>query len=206
MDPHQLAALVAKYPMRVLQNGNIRTSPVRLSYAGGLFKPRKVKDTDQPKYSVSLLFPVGAELGILYNAANQAAANKWGNNVPKNVKNPFLKQDDVPDDGYQDGAIYLRCNATENNPPQVRDLQGRALLTEADCYSGSWALATIRCFSYDVDRGLSRGVAFGIQNVLKIADGDRFSGKPSADEDFNDILEATGGTADMSNGAGQFFR
>jgi hypothetical protein len=203
MDPQLLQSLTAKYPMRILQNGNIRTSPVRLSYAGGLFKPRAVKDGDPKKYSVTLLFPVGADLSILYGMANKAAVDKFSDPSKVKLKNPFLRQDDSPEPGFQDGGIYLRCGAPEENQPQVVDLQGRRLLSESDCYSGCWAIATIRAFAYDAK--LNKGVAFGVQNVLKIADDDRFSGRASADEDFADILDAAPQT-NMQQGPGQFFR
>jgi hypothetical protein len=203
MDSQLLASLTAKYPMRILQNGNIRTSPVRLSYANGLFKPRAVKEGDPKRYTVSLLFPVGADLSILYGMANKAAVDKFGDPSKHKLKSPFLKQDDVPDPGYMDGGVYLRCGAPEENQPQVIDLQGRRLLSETDCYSGAWAIATIRAFAYDAK--LNKGVSFGVQNILKIADDDRFSGRSSADEDFADVLDAAP-AADAGQAAGQFFR
>ena len=204
MDAQLLASLVAKYPMKVLPNGNVRTSPVRLSYARGLFKARSVKDGDPKRYSVTLLFPVGADISILYNIANKAAIERHGPNPAYKLTNPFKRQDDVPDDGYLDGGIFLRCGAPEENQPQVIDLQGRRLLSETDCYSGCWGLATIRGFGYGDAKSMNKGVSFGIQNIVKIADDDRFSGRSSADEDFSDILNAAP-EANMQQGAGQFF-
>jgi hypothetical protein len=205
MDPNMLASLVAKYPMTLLKNGNVRTSPVRLSFANGLFKAKAVEEGKEKKYSVSLLFPVGADLSILYNIANTAAVEKFKDPSRVKLKSPFLRQDDEPYDGYQDGGVYLRVTSPEAQQPQCIDLQGRRLLSETDCYSGCWALATLRGFAYD--KGVNKGVAFGVQNIVKIADDDRFSGRSSADEEFADILQsgAAVGGVDMSKGPGQFF-
>ena len=204
MDASRLKELTAKYPMKVLANGNIRTSPVRLSFVR-LFKPAQIGDSEKKTYGVSLLFPVGADLSILRNVANVVAVEKFGNNPGGKVTSPFLNQGDEPYDGYVDGATFLRCYSPEQNQPQVVDLQGRVITNENDCPSGYWALATIRGFAYDVK--LKKGVSFGIQNLIVIEADDKFSGRSSASEDFQDIIGSDGANTgvDLTKGPSQFF-
>ena len=58
-------------------------------------------------------------------------------------------------------------------------------MDEDEIYSGMWALVSVTFFGYDVSG--NRGVAVGLNNVMKYKDDERLGGRSSADSDFADI-------------------
>ena len=52
-------------------------------------------------------------------------------------------------------------------------------------YSGVWAIISVTFYGYDVSG--NRGVACGLNNVMKYKDGDRLGGRISAESEFEDI-------------------
>jgi hypothetical protein len=75
-------------------------------------------------------------------------------------------------DGYTEGGIYLSCN-TDRKPPVV-DVKGQVVTDEDRVYPGVWAICTIRPFAYDAK--VNKGVAFGLQSVMLIADDKNLGG------------------------------
>ena len=55
-----------------------------------------------------------------------------------------------------------------------------------EVYSGCYCNVAVNFYPFDA--GVNRGVAAGLGNVQFVRDGERLSGKASADEDF-DVLE-----------------
>jgi hypothetical protein len=56
---------------------------------------------------------------------------------------------------------------------------------EDEIYSGVWAIISVTFYGYDVSG--NRGIACGLNNVMKFKDGERLGGRSSADNDFADI-------------------
>ncbi len=52
-------------------------------------------------------------------------------------------------------------------------------------YSGCYCYVSINFYAFAVEG--NKGIAAGLNNIMKIKDGDRLSGGASADEDFGDI-------------------
>ena len=55
-----------------------------------------------------------------------------------------------------------------------------------DVYSGCYCNVTVNFYPYN--KPMNQGIATGLGNVQFVRDGERLSGKASADEDF-DVLE-----------------
>lgn len=58
-------------------------------------------------------------------------------------------------------------------------------MDEDEIYSGVWAIVSVTFFGYDVSG--NRGVACGLNNIMKFKDGERLGGRASAESDFADI-------------------
>ncbi len=182
MDANQLARLMARYPCKELQTGNIRTCPVRLSFPS-LFEKRSFEGSE-PKYSTVLLFPKGADLTLLREAAKHTAVEQFGNKAAgMNLHNPFRDQGEKSLAGYEQGGVFMTVSS--KNRPGIVGPDGKPIYDEEDVYAGCWALVTIRPFGFDAK--VKKGVSFGLQNVQKIADDDPFIGGASAEEEFEPV-------------------
>lgn len=62
------------------------------------------------------------------------------------------------------------------------DKNKSSITDEEDVYSGMWAILSVTFYAYDVNG--NRGVACGLNNVMKYKDGERLGGRVSADADF----------------------
>jgi hypothetical protein len=180
-------------------NSNVMTPKFRASFAN-VFRPGKaMQEGAEPKYGVMMLFEKGADLGGLKKAAEQAVTDKWGADKakwPKNLKSPFRDQGEKEGEAYVAGAIFI--TATSKQKPGLVDARNQPIIDEAEFYSGCFARATVRAFAYDTAG--NRGVAFGLQNVQKIADGEALAGRPPAHTEFEPIAEAdVGGGTDATS-------
>lgn len=176
-----------------------KTPTFRVSFPH-VFKPHSGFDGQAAKYSLVMLFDKKtADIKDLKKAALAAATEKWGpkEKWPKNLRFPFRDGDEKSDmQGYA-GTIFV--NASSKQKPQVIN-KNRELLTEEDgaFYAGCFAKATLLAYAYDTAG--NKGVSFALQNVLKIGDGESFSGRKAAEDDFSDEdFELKDGSDDASN-------
>jgi len=142
----------------------------------------------EPKYSITMLFPKGADLSALKNAATEAATEKWGADKtkwPKNLRIPFRNQSEKEFEGYEKDAIFI--TATSKQRPGLVDTNVQEIIEEKDFYPGCYARATVRAFAYD--QAGNRGVSFGLQNVQKLADGDPLGGRTRPSDDFEPVQD-----------------
>ena len=73
---------------------NVMTPEFRVSYPH-VFKPQKNDLSGEMEYSLVALFPKGADLAKLKDAAQQAIVEKWGadkSKWPSNLRSPFRDQ------------------------------------------------------------------------------------------------------------------
>jgi len=192
----------AKNPCVKLQNGDVRTGPVRLSFPH-LFKPGKpIPPNTEGKHGASLLIPPKVDISVLRTEAADCAKAKWPT-LPRGLKSPFLSQYQDADRyaGYQEGGILIR--ATSNQAVMVVDRNLAPVVDEAKVYPGAWAIVTLRAFAYD--KGVNKGVSFGLQNVMIIADDTNIGGTAAANprEAFAGVsVEAGDIDADKAFGEG----
>lgn len=161
------------------------TPKARLSYPA-LFKPAKaMADGGEEKFQCELIFPAGTDLSELKKAANEAARAKWGNKIPAKLRSPFRSGDEdrVGKDGYE-GAIFISCRS-KDKPGVVIGPNREPCMKESDVYGGCYVRVSVTAFAYDT--GGNKGVAFALNNVWKIADGEPFANRKSAEEEFADV-------------------
>jgi len=161
----------------------VMTPEFRVSFPH-VFRARAAEEGQEPKFSITMLFPKDADLSKLEAAAKDAIKEKWGDKPPKKLRSPFRDQAEKDEyEGYEEGAIFV--NATSKSRPGLVDRDVQAIIDEAEFYAGCYARATINAFAYDV-KG-NRGVAFGLQNIQKLRDGDPLGGRARPDQDFDPV-------------------
>lgn len=172
---------------------NIMTPEFRVSFPS-LFRASRFNESAEPKYAVTMLFPKNTDLNPLKREAERAAKEKWGDKIPKGLKTPFRDQGDFDHEGYESGAIFIR--ATSKQRPGVVDNNVQAVVDEGEVYPGCFARATVRAYAYDVPG--NKGIAFGLQNLQKLRDGDPISGRSKPEDDFSPVgnEEMAGQSAD----------
>lgn len=170
-------------------------SNCRLSYAN-IFEP-KAFEGQEPKYSVSLIISKDDKETIeliekaIENATNEGKEKYWSGKTPKNLKYPLRDGDEEREDEAYENSYFI--NANSKNAPQIvgkeRDrATGKAIaLGEDDVYSGCYANVSVNFYAYN---NVSKGIAAGLGNIQKEADGERLSGafsKAEDDFDFEDV-------------------
>lgn len=184
---------MGKFTKKITET-NIRVGEVRFSYAN-VFAPKKTDDSADGKYSVCIIIPKSDKESVAaINTAVEAAklkgkAEKWNGKIPANVRTPLRDGDiDREDDEAFEGCWFL--NASSKNKPGIRVLengQTYEAMDAEDFYSGCYGAVTINFFPYE--NSGNKGVAAGLNNLIKTRDGERLSGGRSADEDFGDLCD-----------------
>lgn len=163
--------------------------PCRISFAN-IFEPKSINGGDA-KYSVSCLIPKTDKKTLLaIHKAVEAAkedgkTRKWGGKIPPNLKTPLRDGDiDRPDDENYHECMFI--NATSKDAPQVVDRRVQPITDPMMVYSGCYCNVSVNFYPFNANG--NRGVAAGLCNVQFVRDGDRLSGRASAESDF-DALE-----------------
>ena len=145
----------------------------------------------KPKYSVSLIIPKSDTRTVeKINAAIKAAYEEGqgklkgnGRSVPAlaTLKVPLRDGDaERPDDESYKGCYFI--NANSDTAPGVVDADRNKILERSEMYSGVKGRASINLYAYNVNG--NRGIACGLNNLQKIADGAPLGGKSRAEDDF----------------------
>lgn len=163
---------------------------------GRLSFPNLFEVDQYGKYRITLLIPKTENIDNLKQLANATALERWpvGTTRPPAMNLP-IKDGDT--DLMQDGT--LRCDkypemkghwvisAMSKQKPGVVDQVPQAIIDPGEVYAGCYVRATVTCFAYAPSKNNPQskaGVGFGLQNVQKMADGESFSGRASALDDF----------------------
>ena len=174
--------------MNDLQTTKVITGKVRLSYLH-VFEAVAIDGGDTKKFSVSLVIPKGDKKTLkaiegAINAAKEIGKAKWGGKIPANLKLPLRDGDiDRPDDDTYADCFFL--NASCSTRPGVVDKNRNPILSQEELYSGCFGLASINFYAFNTNG--NRGIACGLNNLMKTADGEPLGGRCSAESDFADI-------------------
>ena len=162
----------------------ITTGKVRFSYAH-VWEPKAVEPGDEPKYSVCLLIPKSEKVTLAKIKKATAAAlengrEKFGGKIPKNYKDP-LRDGDVDKEDNEEYRDHYFINCSSKDKPQIVDSQISPILEKDEFYSGCYGRASVNFYAFNTSG--NKGVAVGLKNLQKIADGERLSGGYSDPED-----------------------
>ena len=173
---------------RIKNETTVVFGPCRLSYTHLLSKYNPDGDSAAGKYMTNVLIPKGEKKTIkalqtaIEAAKRNAVTAKWGGKEPKKLDLTLRDGDEKDDEVYED---HFYVNAKCNTKPGVLDKNKQVITDEDEVYSGMWAVVSVTFYGYDVSG--NRGVACGLNNVLKYKDDERLGGRVSAEADFEDI-------------------
>jgi ssDNA-binding protein len=170
----------------------VYTPPFRVSFPN-VFRSSSYNG-GEAKYSLVMLFypanfneahkKAWREVGRIANEASIEKFKKPLKELPDNFRKPFRKGEEKAHlDGYGEGCIFF--TASSKQAPGVVD-RNKATVLEQDLYPGCWARASVTAFAYD-NKG--KGVSFGLHNIQKLGEGESFSGRIAAEEDFGDNVD-----------------
>lgn len=168
---------------KLLRDGIVLTPAFRVSFPS-VFEKGKLSE----KYELDALFRAGQDLSLLKQIAKAAAVGRWGDKVKTmKLRSPFRDQSEKEYDGYEPGSIFCTFRASKLRPGVVD--QGRQEITDpADFYGGCYARASVNAYAYGgPGTKFKPGVAFGLNNVQKVADGEPFGNRSNPDEDFEPL-------------------
>ena len=160
------------------------TGKVRFSYAN-VWAPKSINGGDE-KYSVSLIIPKSdkktiADIQAAIELAKKEGASKFGGKVPASLKLPLRDGDvDRPDDEAYKGCYFVNANSKDR--PGIVDKSVKPILDQTELYSGCYGRASISFYAFNQNG--NKGIACGLQNLQKLADGEPLGGRSRADEDF----------------------
>lgn len=186
----------------------------RLSYPA-IFKPADpLKEGDTPKYQLELIFSKDDDISELREMVSNAIKNKFGGKTPANLKLPFRdgdaeRQDEEGNvrDGYENG-IFI-CPRSVDKPGVVMGREREPVENQSDVYGGCWVRCSVTAYYYEKGK-VNKGIAFALNHVWKIRDGEPFASRVSAEQDFaesevddaefDDDAEAMGYSRDDDDG------
>ena len=147
-----------------------------------------------PKYSVSLIIPKSDKATVeKIRAAVKAAYEEGqgklrgsGKSVPPlgSIKTPLRDGDkERPDDEAYKNSWFL--NASSTTKPGVVDADRNPILDSSELYSGIIGRASINFYAFNTNG--NKGIACGLNNIQKLADGTPLGGHSRAEDDFADL-------------------
>ena len=169
------------------QTTKVVTGKVRASYVH-IFQPQSI-DGNDPKYSMSIIIPKSDKKTLnaikkAIEAAKVAGTAKFGGKIPANLKTPLRDGDiDREDDPAYADAYFINC--TSKTKPGVVDQQRNEITDSSDIYSGCYVRVSLNFYAYNTNG--NKGIAAGLNNVQKWADGEYLGGRSRAEDDFDDL-------------------
>ena len=169
----------------ISNNTQVITGKVRFSYAN-VWEPKSINGGDE-KYSVSLIIPKNDTKTIndikkAIEVAKQDGKAKFGGRIPANLKTPLRDGDiDRPDDEAYKDSYFI--NANSKDKPQIVDKNVKPILDQSEVYSGCYGRASITFYAFNSNG--NKGIACGLGNLQKLAEGDALSGRSKAEDEFS---------------------
>ncbi|HRR77720.1 MAG TPA: DUF2815 family protein [Ruminococcus sp.] len=172
---------------KVITGKNTRWSFVHV------WEPQSINGS-APKYSISLIIPKSDTKTIeKIKAATQTAYDEGlsklkgnGKSVPSldKLKTPLRDGDiDRPDDPAYADSYFI--NATSNTAPGIIDADRQPILDHNEVYSGCYGRASINLYAFNSNG--NRGIAAGLNHLMKARDGEPLGGRTTAENDFSDL-------------------
>ncbi len=172
----------------IVKETKVVFGPCRLSYTHVFNRYNPDGPEAEGKFMTNVLIPkseketIKAIQNAIEEAKKQAIVGKWGGKEPKKLDMPLRDGDDKEDEIY-DGHFFV--NAKCNTRPGIVDKNKVPIVDEDEIYSGVWAIISVTFYGYEVSG--NRGVACGLNNIMKFKDDDRLGGRVSAEADFEGV-------------------
>ena len=174
------------------------TNEIKLAYPC-VFEPKE-NLSGKLKYSACLLIDKTDTDGVARLQKAIDAATEKGvadNKITKaqaksaKFKNPLRDGSaEYADDSNKKGKEFdnrFFLNASSNNPIGIVDKYAKPLIDQSEIYAGVVVRADISFYAYSVSGNV--GVGVGLQNLMKVKDGEAFSGGGTAENVFASFAE-----------------
>lgn len=168
------------------------TGKVRFSYAH-VFQPTAIDEGAEKKYNTQILIPK-SDKGTLSKIkqvvdALKAEYQSKGGKITPTFRTPLRDGDaEKGDDDAYKGHYFLGASSKQK-PGVVKPGKQKGVFVEIsdenEFYSGCYGIADLNFYLYD--KAGNKGIAAGLNNVLKLEDGDSLAGRRSAAQAFGDI-------------------
>ena len=202
--------------------------PTRTPLFRGCFPrvfPKDAQESETSKggkkncYSIEAIFDADADIASIKELLAAAIKKKWGDKPPtietedgkivSAVQSPFRKgtKANFPENFDNRPEIHgkivanLKCYGS---PPGVALYKGKntkkVLVTEENSdviYSGAYYVASVNAYAWSF-KG-KHGVSIGLNNLIKMKDGEPVSSRIAADKDFDSIDGDDYGISDVDN-------
>lgn len=157
-----------------------------------VFEARAGMEGGEPKFGLTAVFEPSKfsakdkeRWKAMIAAANEVSVGKFKKalkDLPDNFKKPIrdgMEKEGLA--GFGEGKKF--GNFTTKFKPGIVDRDGKSKIVDdpESFYPGCYARATVTVYAYD-NKG--KGIAFGLMNVQKLADGARLDSRSDASEDF----------------------
>lgn len=196
LDPNWLMRAAQSYPIRPSPADPtwFLTGPVRLNFTNILTTGKDKMENGQVKkgkFGATIMFLPNADLSLLKNAWLAKCRQDFpGHFNPQTgemfgLHSPFHDQAEKafgakPYQGFTPGAQFI--NTSTQFKPGCVDAMGQPITDEKRVYPGVWAFATLNLYTYGVNPPQpKKGVGFGLQSVMLIADDLRILGGGGSD-------------------------
>ncbi len=186
------------------QTTKLVTGKVRLSYAK--IWEAEPDDNGNLWYSTAILIPKDDKTTLskykaIIEILKEQAKAKYGGKLPKDFHTPLRDGDEEAEEKGEAYKGHYFFNAKSKNKPGIakpigKDTSGKTKFQEitdtTEVYSGCYAKVSVNFYLFD-NKG-NKGIAAGLNNIVKVQDGDFLGGRSSvhddfADEDFDDIVD-----------------
>ena len=156
-------------------------------------EPKAPMGGGTPKYSVSLIIPksdtvtvekIRAAVKAAYEEGRSRLKGRDGSVPDLEDLRPVLRDGDKERKGKEEYRDSWFVNANSTTKPGVVDADLQPILDSSELYSGIIGRASINFYAYNANG--NRGIACGLNNIQKLADGRPLGEHSRAEDDFAD--------------------
>lgn len=185
-------------------NTKVITGKVRLSYAK-VWEPEE-DDFGNSWYSTAILVPKEdketlRKIKTVIDALKEQAKAKYNGKLPKDFHIPLRDGDEEADEKGDAYIGHYFFTAKSKHKPGIAKPAGRGadgkikfeeITDTTEVYSGCYCKVSINFYLFD-NKG-HKGIAVGLNNIVKIQDGEFLGGRARleddfANEDFDDVVD-----------------
>jgi len=146
-------------------------------------------DLETDKYSICMLFDKKEDIGDLKRIVKEAAAEKYGNKLPKGLMLPFKDGDEADTEAYPYFAGNVVVNASTKFKPGLVDESVNPIIDQSEFYSGCYGRATLSAYAWEY-KG-KKGISLNVHNIQKLGDGESLGGAVRAEDEFESVQTAS---------------
>ena len=162
-----------------IQPTKVITGKCRLSYSH-VWDAVSIDGNSEPKFGACIIIPKSDKVTLKKIKAAVDAA------IQEDLKLPLRDGDEErPDDEAFAGSYFL--NANSKTAPGIVDLAKHEIMDTSEVYSGCYCRFSINFYPFSTSG--NNGVAAGLNNIQKVADGVPLGGRSRAEDDFDDDYE-----------------